>query len=124
MQTKIFKLLKDIVGLSLDLLSRLRKIFLVKRKGIIYEVDISESVDRAIFLRGWEPQTIKLLHKLIKLGDSVIEVGANVGAHSLIISKIIGKNGNLVAILCFIHSFLLNLYSDNALMPNTMPKKQ
>lgn len=98
MQTKIFKLLKDIVGLSLDLLSRLRKIFLVKRKGIIYEVDISESVDRAIFLRGWEPQTIKLLHKLIKLGDSVIEVGANVGAHSLIISKIIGKNGNLVAI--------------------------
>ena len=75
-------------------MSRLRKIFLVKRKGIIYEVDISESVDRAIFLRGWEPQTIKLLHKLIKLGDSVIEVGANLGGHSLIISKIIGKNGN------------------------------
>lgn len=98
MLSKIFKLLKNIVGLSLDLLSRLKKVFLVKRKSIIYEVDISESVDRAIFLRGWEPQTINILHKLIKLGDSVIEVGANVGAHSLIISKIIGKNGNLVAI--------------------------
>ena len=61
MRSKIFKLLKDIVGLSLDLLSRFKKVFLVKRKSIIYEVDIRESVDRAIFLRGWEPQTIKIL---------------------------------------------------------------
>ena len=98
MPTKILPVIKYIVGLVLDVLSKFKKNFLIRRNGINYEVDITESVDRAIFLRGWEPKTISILHQLIESGDTVIEVGANIGAHSLIISKIIGNDGRLISI--------------------------
>ena len=98
MPTKILPVIKYIVGLALDVLSKFKKIFLIRRNGINYQVDITESVDRAIFLRGWEPNTISILHQLIGSGDTVIEVGANIGAHSLIISKIIGNDGRLISI--------------------------
>ena len=70
----------------------------VVRDGIKYQLDLMESVDRGIFLLGWEPLTIKYLHDNLKSGDTIIEVGANVGAHSLIISQIIGMDG---ALHCF-----------------------
>lgn len=69
----------------------------VIRDGICYQLDLRESVDRGIYLLGWEPLTIKWMIENLKAGDVVIEVGANVGAHSLIISKIIGPNGSLEA---------------------------
>ena len=61
----------------------------VQRDSIFFALDLKESVDRGIFLAGWEPLTIKWLNENLHSGDVVIEVGANVGAHSLIISKII-----------------------------------
>jgi FkbM family methyltransferase len=69
----------------------------VMRDGIHYQLDLKESVDRGIYLLGWEPLTIKWLRENLSPGDFVIEVGANIGAHSLIISKIIGQNGRLEA---------------------------
>jgi len=69
----------------------------VQRDGIFFALDLKESVDRGIFLAGWEPLTIKWLKENLHPGDVVIEVGANVGAHSLIISKIIGDKGKLYA---------------------------
>mgnify|MGYP000259317266 CR=1 FL=1 len=70
----------------------------VVRDGIKYALDLRESVDRGIFLLGWEPLTIKWLHDNLQSGDTIIEVGANVGAHSLIMSSIIGSDG---ALHCF-----------------------
>lgn len=67
----------------------------VMRDGITYSLDLRESVDRGIFLLGWEPLTISWLNKNLKIGDVVIEVGANIGAHSLIMSSIIGPDGSL-----------------------------
>ena len=49
MPTKILAIIKYIVGLVLDVLSKFKKNFLICRNGINYEVDITESVDRAIF---------------------------------------------------------------------------
>ena len=65
------------------------------RDGITYSLDLRESVDRGIFLLGWEPLTISWLNKNLKTGDVIIEVGANIGAHSLIMSSIIGPDGSL-----------------------------
>lgn len=70
----------------------------VSRNNILYHLDLKESVDRSIFLMGWEPLTINWLHDNLNKGDIVIEVGANIGAHSLIISKIISPEGQL---FCF-----------------------
>jgi len=71
---------------------------IVSRHNISYHIDLKEAIDRAIFLMGWEPLTINWLHDNLNKGDIVIEVGANIGAHSLIISKIISPEGQL---FCF-----------------------
>lgn len=94
----------------------------VIRGGICYQLDLKESVDRGTYILGWEPLTIKWLNENLKSEDVVIEVGANVGAHSLIISKIIGQNGSLEAFEPTDYAFKklqTNFSLNPALMQNT-----
>lgn len=69
----------------------------VSRGGIKYGIDLTEAIDFNIFLGGWEPKTLKFLRDNLRSGDVVIEVGANVGAHTLVMSRIIEKSGHVYA---------------------------
>lgn len=91
----VFTRLNLVLNLLLNLYSWFFRYHEVTRNGIKYKLDLKESVDRGIFLFGWEPLTISWLNQNLKKGDTVIEVGANVGAHSLTIASIIGQNGSL-----------------------------
>ena len=93
----IFMRLQTVAYKIFDLYSYFFRFVTVSRDGITYALDLQESVDRGIFLLGWEPLTINWLNSNLKSGDKVIEVGANVGAHSLIISNLIGPKGLLYA---------------------------
>ncbi len=93
----IFMRLQTVAYKIFDLYSYFFRFVTVSRDGITYALDLQESVDRGIFLLGWEPLTINWLNSNLKSGDRVIEVGANVGAHSLIISNLIGPKGLLYA---------------------------
>lgn len=70
---------------------------LVRRNGINYALDLNQLVDFGTFIGGWEPATIEFLKKSLVQGDTVIEVGANVGAHTLLIGKLIGNKGHIYA---------------------------
>jgi FkbM family methyltransferase len=65
--------------------------------GITYELDLSETIDREMYLRGWEPQTAEFLRRTVRAGDVVIEVGANVGAHTLLLADLVGPAGAVIA---------------------------
>jgi FkbM family methyltransferase len=93
----VIKIVKSILQVFLNTMLYFKRFHLVKRKGIFYILDLKESVDRAVFLFGNERRTISYLRRFIKPGHTVIEVGSNVGSHSLIISKIIGSKGVLHA---------------------------
>lgn len=69
----------------------------VSRGGIKYSIDLTEAIDFNIFLGGWEPKTLKFLRDNLRSGDVVIEVGANVGAHTLVMSRIVEKSGHVYA---------------------------
>lgn len=70
---------------------------LINRNGINYALDLNQLIDFGTFIGGWEPATINFLNKSIMHGDTVIEVGANVGAHTLLIGNLIGGNGHIYA---------------------------
>ena len=69
----------------------------ITREKIKYKVDLSEVIDFGIFFGGWERGTIDFLRTTIHKGDCIIEVGANVGAHTLLIAKYAGNEGHVFA---------------------------
>jgi FkbM family methyltransferase len=94
---KYFKLKKFVIS-ALSFYARSRPNLIIKRDSIKYDVDLSKLIDVEIFLGGWEKSAIAFFKKSLKDEDIVIEVGANIGAHSLLIGKLIGKKGRLIAI--------------------------
>jgi FkbM family methyltransferase len=71
---------------------------LVQRGGIRYQLNLNEGIDFSIYLLGaFEPGTQKTLQKLVKPGDVVFDIGANVGAHTLGIAQSVGGSGKVYA---------------------------
>ena len=58
--------------------------------GITYELDLSEDIDSSLYFFGYyEKDTSKLLHQYIKPDMTIVEVGANIGAHTFEIAKML-----------------------------------
>jgi FkbM family methyltransferase len=69
-----------------------------KRGGLRYNLDLSEGIDLAIFLFGtFEKEVVEYCRTVLREGDHVVDVGANMGAHSLNMARIVGPNGRVVA---------------------------
>lgn len=67
---------------------------IVKRSGIVWSLDLKEGIDLAIYLFGrFEPETIKLYDIYVKQGDIVLDIGANVGSHTLPLALNVGDTG-------------------------------
>ena len=47
--------------------------------------------------QDWEPFETNLIEKLVQKGDIVLDIGANIGFYTLILSKLVGKKGKVYA---------------------------
>lgn len=71
----------------------------VKRGGVHWRLDLHEGIDFAIYLLGmFERSTVKTYERMVRAGDTVLDIGANVGAHALHLARFVGPNGKVV---CF-----------------------
>jgi len=69
------------------------------KNGIHWNLDLQEGIDFAIFIFGcFEKETTNALSRMIKKGDVVIDIGANIGAHTLHMAKSVGDKGKVFAI--------------------------
>ena len=69
-----------------------------KVEGITFELDLREAIDNAMFFMGSrEPETSRALKLLCKNGDVVIDIGANIGSHTLPIASFVGEEGRVYA---------------------------
>lgn len=69
-----------------------------KRNGIKWNLDLSQGIDFAIFLQGYfEPSTIRSYKKYIAPGDVVLDIGANIGSHTLPLAHLVGDTGSVIA---------------------------
>lgn len=70
----------------------------VKRHGINWRLDLDEGIDFAIYLTGaFEPRTIAAYTRVLSPGDIVVDIGANMGAHTLPLARCVGSAGRVFA---------------------------
>jgi FkbM family methyltransferase len=70
----------------------------VVRDSIIYDLDLSEGIDLGIYLGNfYERQTRLALSKLVSPGSLVLDIGANIGAHTLHLARLVGPDGRVLA---------------------------
>lgn len=70
----------------------------VRRNGVAYDLDCRELIDYHIYLGVWEADTFDFIQKFVEDGFTTLEIGANVGAHTLLIAKRSGPTGIVHAV--------------------------
>jgi FkbM family methyltransferase len=70
----------------------------VTRGGIAWKLDLNEGIDLAIYIFGrFETDTAECLKKIVQPGFTVLDIGANVGAHTLPLAELVGNGGRVIA---------------------------
>ena len=70
----------------------------VRRGGMRWCLDLQEGIDFSIYLLGaFERSTVATLKKLVKPGDVVFDIGANIGSHTLGLARSVGPHGRVYA---------------------------
>ena len=70
-----------------------------RRGGLNWQLDLNEGIDFAIYLLGaFERDLMLSYQRLIAPGATVLDIGANIGAHTLPLAKHVGPNGRVIAI--------------------------
>ena len=82
------------------------------RRGIKWRLDLNEGIDFSIFLLGgFELPTLRFYSKAIRPGETVLDIGANIGAHTLPLAKCVGPSGS-------VHAFEATEFAFNKLLAN------
>jgi FkbM family methyltransferase len=68
------------------------------RGGFKYELDLFQGIDFAIYILGaFERSTRRALRRYVRPGMTVLDIGANIGAHTLILGKLVKPGGRVLA---------------------------
>ena len=67
--------------------------------GSAVRCDPRDYIQRMIFSFGfWEPHVSAYIEEVLKPGDTFVDVGANIGYHSLLAAQLVGSQGSVVAV--------------------------
>ena len=97
---------------------------MVRRGGILWDLDLAEGIDFSIYLTGtFERSTASAYTQHIRPGYVVLDVGANIGAHTLPFARLVGPQGRVIAFEPTRYAFT-KLARNVALNPNLSPAIQ
>ena len=62
--------------------------------SINWRLDLLEGID---LLGSFEPLTVRAYRGIVRPGDTVLDIGANVGAHTLPLAQLVGETCRVIA---------------------------
>jgi FkbM family methyltransferase len=66
-------------------------------EGMTFDLDLGEIIDLAIYLQQFEPDVVAAIERYCQPGWTVLDIGANIGAHTLRFAKSVGPTGRVFA---------------------------
>ena len=67
--------------------------------GDVFDADLSSKLEWQLWTFGsWEPHFGELFGHLLRAGDRCVDIGANVGAHTVRMGRLVGPDGAVIAI--------------------------
>jgi FkbM family methyltransferase len=101
MTTKQKLLIASFISRSVRVIRRafgLRSVGVFRRSNILWELDLKQGIDFAIYLQGgFEPSTLREYKTIVRSGYTVLDIGANIGAHTLPLAMLAGKKGKVIS---------------------------
>jgi FkbM family methyltransferase len=93
-----WRLIEPAVSLAPALRSVRKPRALRVREGFLMEVDGSSQTGRMLYATGeYEGATTRVMKRLLKRGQTMVDVGANIGYFTLVASRAVGPDGRVVA---------------------------
>lgn len=76
------------------------------RGGLRWHLDLHEGIDFAIFLFGsFERSLVRAARRHLRPGQTVYDIGANIGAHTLPFARAVSPGGKVIAIEATLYAF-------------------
>lgn len=66
-------------------------------EGLTFELDLGELIDVGLFLQQYERDVVSVIEGVTSPGSTVIDIGANIGAHALRFASRVGRTGRVFA---------------------------
>jgi FkbM family methyltransferase len=74
------------------------RVAVVQRNGLKYRLHLAETIDAGIYYHGcWEPATTEAIKAFCRKGFHALDIGANIGAHTLLMADLVGHTGSVAA---------------------------
>lgn len=71
----------------------------VSRSGLRWALDLNEGIDFSIWLLGaFERSAVTAYSRIVGPGMTVLDIGANIGAHTLPLARLVGDAGRVIAV--------------------------
>jgi len=65
--------------------------------GIVFDLDLGELIDISLYLQQYEPDVTAAIERFTRPGMTIVDIGANIGAHALRFAKLAGPSGKVIA---------------------------
>lgn len=65
--------------------------------GVTFDLDLGEVIDVNLYLNNYEREVAAAIDRWTKPGMTVLDIGANIGAHALHLAKLVGPSGRVIA---------------------------
>lgn len=78
-------------------IARKPSVVIATRRGAVFELDLAEGIDLASYFGIYEPDTYHACQRLVAPGDTVLDIGANSGVHTLPLAMMAGDRGRVIA---------------------------
>jgi FkbM family methyltransferase len=66
-------------------------------EGMTFQLDLGEMIDVQLFLERYEPDVCVAIERYCRPGLKVLDIGANIGAHTFRLAKCVGSEGHVFA---------------------------